>query len=69
MAIGKKKSTVDAVNQRVDRKKTKETIYILVLFVDLFDVFDYMSWGEFLSFQKGSKYRPISTICHTSILL
>ncbi|KAH0950376.1 hypothetical protein HN011_009114, partial [Eciton burchellii] len=45
----KGKSTVDAISHIVDKIKTRDTTYVLGLFVDLSGAFDHMSWPRLFS--------------------
>jgi len=45
----KGRSTVDAISHVVNKIKTRETTYVLGLFVDFSGAFDRMSWPRFFS--------------------
>jgi hypothetical protein len=54
----KGKSTVDAISHIVDKIKTRETTYVLGLFVDFFGAFDRMSWSRLFSLLRDLQIPP-----------
>ncbi|KAH0951292.1 hypothetical protein HN011_001662, partial [Eciton burchellii] len=64
----KRKSTVDAISYIVNQIKTRETTYVLGLFVDFSNAFDRMSWLRLFSLLRDLLILQISCLQLASVL-